>query len=72
MDVEKFKAKGDLLAFKGKHPGALSGYFLALACRKLSHGRLADTKMLRQALVSTWERARAGLTEARDLRKVQT
>ena len=72
LETEKFKAKGDLLAFAAKHPGALSGYFLAMVHRKLSHGRLTETKQLRQASVTTWAAAHSGLTELRDQREVQT
>ena len=72
LETEKFKAKGDLLAFAAKHPGALSGYFLAMVHRKLSHGRLTETKQLRHASVTTWAQAHSGLTELRDQREVQT
>ena len=72
LETEKFKAKGDLLAFAAKHPGALSGYFLAMVHHKLSHGRLTDTKQLRQASVTTWAAAHSGLTELRDQSEVQT
>ena len=72
LETEKFKAKGDLLAFAAKHPGALSGYFLAMVHRKLSHGRLTETKQLRHASVTTWAQAHTGLTELRDQREVQT
>ena len=72
LDTEEFKAKGDLLAFAATHPGALSGYFPAMVHRKLSRGRLSETKQLRQASVTTWAQAHSGLTELRDQREVQT
>ena len=72
METEKFRARGDLLAFAAKHPGALSGYFLAMIHRKLSQGRLQRTGQLRNVSTTAWAAQYTGLTEQRDLKEVMT
>ncbi len=72
LETAKFKAKGDLMAFAAKQPGALSAYFLSMVHRKLSHGRISQSKQLRRASVSQWATAHSGLSEIRDQREVQT
>ncbi|CAE8732571.1 unnamed protein product, partial [Polarella glacialis] len=68
----KFKARGELLTFAARHPGALSGYFLAMIHQKLSAGRVTRGKQLREVSVSQWAAQHSGLTETRDLREVAT
>jgi hypothetical protein len=71
LESQKFNAKGDLLAFASRHPGALSGFFLSMCHRKLSHGRVQDSRELRTVSVSGWAQQFAGLTELRDQKEVQ-
>jgi len=72
LEQVKFKKKGDLLTFAAKHPGALSGFFLAGVYAKLSKGlMLTRSKQLRAASVAAWV-DRAGLTGVRDVREVLT
>eukprot|EP00973_Karenia_brevis_P033286 4592617-Karenia_brevis.AAC.1 len=67
----KFKKRGDLVAFAAKHPGALSGYFLAGVYSRLSKGMATKASDLNRVSVSQWASQHTGLTELRDLREVQ-
>ena len=72
LDMQRFKKKGELLAYATKHPGALSGHFLASVFARLSKGRVTKTSQLREASVVSWATQHAGLTEIRDIREVLT
>ena len=72
LEAVQFKARGDLLNFAARHPGALSGYFLAMVHQKCSHGRLRRSKQLGEVSVGAWARAYSSLTETRDEREAQT
>jgi hypothetical protein len=71
LEQVKFKARGDLMSFAAKHPGALSGYFLAMAHQKVSNGRVMRTKDLRNTSVSAWAQMQE-VGETRDKREVAT
>lgn len=72
LEGEKFKARGDLLSFAARRPGALSAFFLAMVHRKLCQGRITQSKPLRRMSVTTWAQQHSGLTEQRDLKEVLT
>jgi len=72
LETEKFKAHGDVLGFASKHPGAFSGFFLAMIHQKVSQGQLSQTKQLARVPLTQWAAASTGLTELRDQREVQT
>ena len=72
LDMQRFKKKGELVAYATKHPGALSGHFLASVYARLSKGRVTKTSQLREASVVSWATQHAGLTEIRDIREVLT
>ena len=72
MESKRFKARGELLTFAASHPGALSGYFLAMVHQKLCHGVLKETKDLRKVNVCQWVSGHSGLTEVRNLREANT
>ena len=69
---EKLRARGELLTFAAKHPGALSGFFLAMVHEKLSRGRVCRTGDLRKVSVASWAERHCGLNELRDQREVAT
>lgn len=72
VDAQKFKRKGELLAYATKHPGALSAHFLASIYSRLSKGRLTKSSQLREANVTQWASQHSGLSEIRDVREVLT
>ncbi|CAK9030997.1 unnamed protein product [Durusdinium trenchii] len=72
VDSEKFKRKGELLAYASRHPGALSGHFLASIYARLSKGKVERSSQLREASVVSWAAQHSGLTEVRDVREVLT
>ena len=72
MDAQKFKRKGELLAYATKHPGALSAHFLASIYARLSKGRVTRSSQLRETNVSQWAAQHSGLSEIRDIREVLT
>ena len=72
LEAKKFKARGELLSFAARKPGALSGYFLSVVHQRLSHGPVRRTASLRNASVSQWAAQHAGLSEVRDQREVAT
>ena len=72
LETRKWRARGDLLSFAARHPGALSGYFLAMVHQKLSHGMVRQRSDLNRVSVSQWASQHSGLSEMRDLREVQT
>jgi len=72
VDAQKFKRKGELLAYATKHPGALSAHFLASIYARLSKGRMTKSSQLREANVVQWASQHSGLTEIRDVREVLT
>jgi len=72
LETRKWRARGDLLSFAARHPGALSGYFLAMVHQKLSHGMVRRRSDLNRVSVSQWASQYSGLSEMRDLREVQT
>ena len=72
LDAQKFKRKGELMAYASKHPGALSAHFLASIFARLSKGRLTKSSQLREANVVAWASQHSGLTEIRDVREVLT
>ena len=72
LDQQKFKRKGELVAYATKHPGALTAHFLASIYARLSKGRLTRSSQLRQASVVSWASQFSGLTEIRDIREVLT
>ena len=72
MDAQKFKRKGELLAYATKHPGALSAHFLASIYARLSKGRMTQSSQPREANVVQWASQHSGLTEIRDVREVLT
>jgi len=72
LSTVKFKQRGDLLTFAASFPGALAGFFLSMVHRRLSAGRISQSKMLRSVSVQTWAREHSGLTEVRDQREVLT
>ena len=72
VEAEKFKAKSDLLAFAAREPGALAAFFLCMIHRRLSHGRVSESKQLRQVNISQWATQFTGLSEQRDLKEVYT
>ena len=72
LEAQRFKARGELLTFAAKHPGALSAYFLSMVHQKLLHGSVTKTSQLRKVNVSQWAAGSTGLTETRDLREVAT
>ena len=72
LEGRRFKARGELLTFAAKSPGALSGYFLSMIHQKLSAGRVTQTKQLRDVSVSSWAERHAGVTETRDQREIAT
>ena len=72
LETQKFRARGDLMAFAAKHPGALSGYFLAMVHRRLSQGRLTHTRQLRDVSVTAWAQQHSGVTEVRDNKEILT
>ena len=65
------KKKGDLISFAAKHPGALSGWFLAGIYARLCKGMIRESKQLREASVSAWIQ-NSGLTDVRDVREAMT
>jgi hypothetical protein len=72
LEAQRFKARGELLTFAAKHPGALSAHFLQIVHQRMMHGPLKRTKQLRDVNVSQWAASSTGLTEVRDLREVAT
>ena len=72
LEVHKFKARGDLLTFAARHPGALSGFFLAMVHQRLSQGIIKNSRDLREVSVQAWAERHSGLSELRDLREVMT
>ena len=60
------------MTFAATHPGALSGYFLAMVHQKICHGSVTQSKQLRRANVSQWVSSHSGLTEMRDVREAAT
>ena len=60
------------MTFAAKHPGALTGYFMAMVHSKLGLGNVRKTKQLRTASVSTWVQNYGGVTEVRDVREMAT
>jgi len=72
LDTLRWKARGDLLTFAAKHPGALSGYFLAMVHAKMGLGTIRKTSQLQSAQVATWCGKHGGVTEIRDTREMAT
>ena len=72
VDKEKFKRKGELIAYATKHPGALTAHFLASIFARLSKGRVERSAQLREASVVAWAAQHSGLSEVRDVREVLT
>ena len=72
VDAQKFKRKGELLAYATKHPGALSAHFLASIYARLSRGSMTKSSQLREANVVQWATQHSGLSEIRDVREVLT
>lgn len=72
VDREKFKRKGELMAYATKHPGALTAHFLASIYARLSKGRVERSSQLREASVVAWAAQHSGLSEVRDVREVLT
>ena len=72
LEAKKFKARGELLSFAARKPGALRGYFLSAVHQRLSHGPVRRTASLRNASVAQWAAQHSGLTEVRDQREVAT
>ena len=72
IDSQKFKRKGELVAYATKNPGALSAHFLASIYARLSKGRVERSSQLREANVVTWASQHSGLSEVRDVREVLT
>ena len=54
------------------HPGALSGFFLAMVHQKICQGVVRQTKQLRLANVSQWVTSHSGVSEVRDVREAAT
>ena len=72
VDREKFKRKGELMAYATKHPGALTAHFLASIYARLLKGRVERSSQLREASVVAWAAQHSGLSEVRDVREVLT
>ena len=72
LEEHKFRARGDLLTFAARHPGALSGFFLAMVHQRLSQGIIKNSRDLREVSVQAWAQQHSGLSELRDLREVMT
>jgi len=72
VDKEKFKRKGELLAYATKHPGALTAHFLASIYARRSKGRIERSSQLREASVVAWAAQHSGLSEVRDVREILT
>eukprot|EP00434_Breviolum_minutum_P045769 symbB.v1.2.041102.t1/scaffold7825.1/size10313/1 len=70
VDREKFKRKGELMAYATKHPGALTAHFLASIYARLLKGRVERSSQLREASVVAWAAQHSGLSEVRDVREV--
>ena len=66
------RSQGELLAYASRHPGALSGHFLASIYARLSKGKVERSSQLREASVVSWAAQHSGLTEVRDVREVLT
>ena len=71
LERKRFKARGELMTFACRHPGALSGHFLAMAHGKIAKGVLKETKQLREASVSTFVTQNPS-KEVRDQRELLT
>ena len=72
LEGVKFRKRGDVVAFAAKHPGALTGFFLAGVHARLSHGVVTETRQLRRASVTQWAGSDSSLNEVRDRREVAT
>ncbi|CAE8597891.1 unnamed protein product, partial [Polarella glacialis] len=72
LDMEKFKKRGDVVAYAAKNPGALTAHFLAAIYARLSKGHVTKSGQLREASVAAWAGQYTGLSEVRDLREVMT
>ena len=72
METKKWKAKGDLFTFAAEHPGALSGYFLAMIYSRMGGGTVTSTRDLKQASVMGWVEKYGGVSETRDVREMTT
>ena len=72
VEAHKFRKRGDVVQFAARHPGALSGYFLASVYGRLSKGVVRRQGDLQSVSVSQWAAAHSGLTDIRDLREAQT
>lgn len=72
LERQKFKKRGDLVAYAARHPGALTGYFLSACYSKLSKGMPTKRGDLTNTSLAAWASTHTGLTEMRDLREVQT
>ena len=70
IEGQKFKKRGDLVAYAAKHPGALTAHFLSGIYAKVHKGAISESKSLRDVNVAAWASAHTGLTETRDLREV--
>ena len=68
----KFKARGDLVAFATKKPGALAAHFLITIFEKLYNRLPRETRDLRRASVAAWAQKHGNLSEVRDQREVAT
>ena len=72
IDKEKFKKKGDLVAYAALHPGALTASFLGGVFARLSKGKMSKSSQLTQASVMSWVNQFSGLSEIRDVREAMT
>ena len=72
MEGERFKTRGDVLAFAARHPGALSANFLRLCHQKLTNGRVSSTRQLREVSTTAWAQLHAGVSDVRDQKEVMT
>jgi len=72
MEQRRFKAKHELMTFAARHPGALTGHFLAMVREKLGRGSVTNTRQLRDTPVGVWVTSHGGVKEVRDQREMQT
>ena len=70
--AKKFRDQPDVIAFAATHPGALSGFFLAMVHQRVSQGLIRESRQLRGHSVVDWVQRCSGLVELRDTREAQT
>ena len=75
LEGYRFKKKGDVVQYAAKHPGALSGYFLATCYQSASKGTIGTIGTqgdLSRVSVAQWASNQSGLSGIHDTREVAT